>query len=82
MNLSTHENQSVVGSFHFTRNIKAAKEKYLESYYSNTKIWPVNQILNNMGIRHKKHNYEEGKKSTISIQIVQNEYLISIIHRI
>ena len=55
--------------------------------YSNSKIWPVNQILNNMGIRHKKHNYEEEEeeeeeKSVISIQIEQNEYLIRIIHRI
>jgi len=78
VNLSTLENQSVVGSFHFTHNVKAAKEKYLKSYSSNTKIWPVNQILNNMGKRRRKHNYEEGKKSVISIQIVQNEYLIRI----
>lgn len=36
-----------------------------------------------MGIRRKKHNYEKGKKkSVISKQIVQNEYLIRIIHRI
>ena len=82
MNLSTLENQSVVGSFHFTHNVKAAKEKYLKSYSSNTKIWPVNQILNNMGKRRRKHNYEEGKKSVISIQIVQNEYLIRIFHQI
>jgi hypothetical protein len=29
MNLITHERQSVVGSFHITHNVKAAKEKYL-----------------------------------------------------
>jgi len=57
--LNTHENQSVVGSFHFTHNVK---EKLLESYYSNTKIWSVNQMQNTMSIRRTKHNYEEGKK--------------------
>jgi hypothetical protein len=49
----------VVGSFHFAHNVK---EKHLESYYSNTKTWSVNQMQNTISILRKKHNYEEGKK--------------------
>jgi len=45
VNLSTQENQSVVGSFHFTHNVKAAKEKYLEIYYSNKMEIPSQKLM-------------------------------------